>query len=70
VPRRPFLERRELLASLRHPLPLYLVLHEGSSPGTGIIRMMPHLIITERKGDEGLKLLEETCKKFGYPKKY
>ncbi len=45
----------------------------GSSPGTGIIRMMPYLIITEEQVDEGLKLLEktieETCKKLGYPKK-
>jgi 4-aminobutyrate aminotransferase-like enzyme len=45
----------------------------GSSPGTGVIRMMPYLIITEEQVDEGLKLLEETiaetCKKFGYPKK-
>jgi adenosylmethionine-8-amino-7-oxononanoate aminotransferase len=45
----------------------------GSSPGTGIIRLMPYLIITEEQVDEGLRLLEETieetCKKFGYPKK-
>ncbi len=45
----------------------------GSSPGTGIIRMLPCLIITEEQVDEGLRLLEETieetCKKFGYPKK-
>ena len=33
------------------------------------IRMMPYLIITKEQVDEGLKLLEETCKKFGYPKK-
>ena len=45
----------------------------GSSPGTGIIRMMPSLIITREQVDEGLKLLEdtikETAKKFSYPKK-
>jgi 4-aminobutyrate aminotransferase-like enzyme len=45
----------------------------GSAPGTGILRMMPYLIITEDQVDEGLKLLEETieetCKKFDYPKK-
>jgi taurine--2-oxoglutarate transaminase len=45
----------------------------GSSPGTGIIRMMPYLIITKEQVDEGLKLLEETieetAKKFGLPKK-
>ncbi|MGD2201341.1 MAG: aspartate aminotransferase family protein [Candidatus Bathyarchaeota archaeon] len=44
----------------------------GSSPGTGILRMMPYLIITREQVDEGLKLLEETieetCKKFDYPK--
>ena len=44
----------------------------GSAPGTGIIRLMPYLIITEEQVDEGLKLLEETieetAKKFGYPK--
>jgi taurine--2-oxoglutarate transaminase len=44
----------------------------GSSPGTGIIRMMPYLIITEEQVDEGLKLLEEsieeTCGKFDLPK--
>jgi len=45
----------------------------GSSPGTGIIRMMPYLIITKEQVDEGLKLLEETIeetsKKFDLPKK-
>jgi len=45
----------------------------GSSPGTGIVRMMPYLIITEEQVDEGLKLLEETiqdvAKKFDLPKK-
>jgi len=45
----------------------------GSSPGTGIIRMMPYLIITKEQVDEGLKLLEEaieeTSKKFDIPKK-
>jgi 4-aminobutyrate aminotransferase-like enzyme len=45
----------------------------GSSPGTGILRMMPYLIITKEQVDEGLKLLEEviseTCEKFDYPKK-
>jgi 4-aminobutyrate aminotransferase-like enzyme len=45
----------------------------GSSPGTGIIRMMPYLIITKEQVDEGLKLLEETieetAKKFDLPKK-
>ncbi|MBA7641461.1 hypothetical protein ES703_49140 [subsurface metagenome] len=44
-----------------------------SSPGTGIIRMMPYLIITKEQVDEGLKLLEETieetAKKFDLPKK-
>jgi taurine--2-oxoglutarate transaminase len=45
----------------------------GSSPGTGILRMMPSLIITKEQIDEGLKILEdtiaETSKKFGLPKK-
>jgi len=45
----------------------------GSSPGTGIVRMMPYLIITEEQVDEGLKLLEQTlgsvAKKFRLPKK-
>jgi len=45
----------------------------GSSPGTGIVRMMPYLIITKEQVDEGLKLLEETieetAKKFDLPKK-
>ncbi len=45
----------------------------GSSPGTGIIRMMPYLVITEEQVDEGLKVLEETigetARKFGLPKK-
>ena len=45
----------------------------SSAPGTGILRMMPYLIITEEQVDEGLRLLEETieetCKKFGYPMK-
>jgi taurine--2-oxoglutarate transaminase len=40
----------------------------GSSPGTGIIRMMPYLIITKEQIDEGLAILEktllETVKKF------
>jgi len=45
----------------------------GSSPGTGIIRMMPYLIITEEQVDEGLKILEEIIaemsKKFDLPRK-
>jgi taurine--2-oxoglutarate transaminase len=45
----------------------------GSSPGTGIIRMMPYLIITKEQVDEGLKILEETikdtAKRFDLPKK-
>jgi 4-aminobutyrate aminotransferase-like enzyme len=44
----------------------------GTSPGTGILRMMPALIITKEQVDEGLKLFEEviaeTCSKFGLPK--
>lgn len=32
----------------------------GSSPGTGIIRMMPYLIITKEQIDEGLVILEKT----------
>ena len=44
----------------------------GSSPGTGILRMMPSLIITEEQVDEGLRLLEEvigeTAKKFNLSK--
>lgn len=32
----------------------------GSSPGTGIIRMMPYLIITKDQIDEGLVILEKT----------
>jgi len=45
----------------------------GSSPGTGIVRMMPYLIITKEQVDEGLKILEQTiedmAKKFDLPKK-
>jgi len=45
----------------------------GSSPGTGILRMMPCLIIMKEQIDEGLKLLEEaiqaTERKFELPKK-
>lgn len=45
----------------------------SSSPGTGIIRMMPYLIITKEQVDEGLKMLEQTigdmAKKFDLPKK-
>jgi taurine--2-oxoglutarate transaminase len=45
----------------------------GSSPGTGILRMMPYLIITKEQVDDGLKILEqtiaETAKKFDLPKK-
>ncbi len=45
----------------------------GSSPGTGILRMMPPLIITKEQIDEGLKILEEALeemeKKFDLPKK-
>ena len=45
----------------------------GSSPGTGIVRMMPYLIITKEQVDEGLKTLEQTiedtAKKFDLPKK-
>jgi 4-aminobutyrate aminotransferase-like enzyme len=45
----------------------------GTSPGTGILRMMPSLIITKDQLDEGLKILEETIaetsKKFDLPKK-
>ncbi|MDP6458016.1 MAG: aspartate aminotransferase family protein [Candidatus Bathyarchaeota archaeon] len=44
----------------------------GSAPGTGIIRLMPYLLITQEQVDKGLKLLEETIaettNKFGYPK--
>jgi taurine--2-oxoglutarate transaminase len=44
----------------------------GTSPGTGILRMMPSLIITKEQVDEGLRILEETIaetsKKFGLPK--
>jgi len=44
----------------------------GTSPGTGILRMMPSLIITKEQVDEGLKILEdtiaETVKKFSLPK--
>ncbi|MFP3951465.1 MAG: aspartate aminotransferase family protein [Candidatus Bathyarchaeia archaeon] len=32
----------------------------GSSPGTGIIRMMPYLIITKDQIDDGLRILENT----------
>jgi taurine--2-oxoglutarate transaminase len=45
----------------------------GSTPGAGIIRMTPSLIINKEQIDEGLQLLEETIeetsKKFNYPKK-
>ena len=45
----------------------------GSSPGTGILRMMPTLVITKEQVDEGLRILEnaimETAKKFNLPKK-
>jgi len=45
----------------------------GSSPGTGIVRMMPYLIITREQVDDGLKILEQTLedmsKKFDLPKK-
>ena len=45
----------------------------GSSPGTGIVRMMPYLIITREQVDDGLKILERTIedmsKKFDLPKK-
>jgi len=45
----------------------------GSSPGTGIVRMMPYLIITKEQVDEGLGILEKTlgevAKKFDLPKK-
>ena len=44
----------------------------GSSPGTGILRMMPTLVITKEQVDEGLEILEnvivETAKKFNLPK--
>ena len=45
----------------------------STSPGTGILRMMPYLIITKEQVDEGLKILESTiadmAKKFDLPKK-
>ncbi len=45
----------------------------GTSPGTGIIRMMPCLTITEEQVEEGLNLLEvvigETAKRFDLPRK-
>jgi len=45
----------------------------GSSPGTGILRMTPYLIITKEQVAEGLGILEQTiadmAKKFDLPKK-